>query len=231
VTPMPNDAEFDFDLLEGTGAIDVASDLQLDCFCRPDWVTAVAAARGRQHEFVAVRSRRAGETPAYLFGGTHRRMGLRIFESMPMTGYGGWISDRLLSPQEERRMTSAWLAACRWPLVALTSKPGSGDRLPDRLNLTVPFLESRLATLDMETHVLDLSGDDTTLLKRVRPGIRSYLRRIDQLGFTFSSGTRELLGAFYDWYCRGSQDWQVTAAHLLPAAFFEALCQRGGMEV
>jgi Acetyltransferase (GNAT) domain len=231
VIPIVTNASFEFDLLEAQAAVELVAAGSLNCFQNLQWVNAVAAVRQRPHEFVVVRARSAGDAPAYLIGGVHSRMGVRVFESMPMMGYGGWVCERPLQVDEERRITCAWLVSCRWPLVAITSEPGRAACLPDSAVWPVLLTRGRLAAVDMETHRLDISGDDAALLARVRPSVRSYLRRAEQLDFSFARGGRELLGTFYDRYRHGSQGWQVAAAQVLPREFFEALCRDDGMEI
>lgn len=142
------------------------------------------------------------------------------------------MSEQPLQIEQERRLTSAWLSACRWPLVEITSEPGRSDSLPAGVGWKAPAaLLRRFAPLDTETHVLDLSGDDAALLARARPRMRSYLRGDEWRDFGIERGGPSLLGPFYDWYRRGSQDWQVDARHVYPSEYFEALCRDGGLEI
>jgi len=223
-----------FSVLRGQSVLDAAAACLLNCFQRPQWVAAIACSRGCDHEYVAVRAQRAGAADAYLFGGEHRRWGLRIFESMPMMGYGGWVSTPPLPEDEERELTCAWLAACHWPLVELTCAPGRAASLPqhdalagllNRLGL------QRLAPADTQTHLLDLAASDAALLARARPRMRSYLRQLDQQGFEFERGGRELVCVFHDRYRRASQQWQVAATHVYPVGFFDALCDDAAADI
>jgi hypothetical protein len=216
-----------FGVLRGVQARDAAARYALNCFQQAQWVEAIARARSRSHEFVAVRAQCDGGTDAHLFGGEHRRFGLSVFESMPMMGYGGWVSTHALSVDFERDLTTRWLAGCAWPLVEITCAPGRVAALPAApVGTTVLRWAGlrRFAPADTQTHLLDLSGNDAALLGRARPRMRSYLRQIDRQGYVFARAGREALDAFYHRYRRGSQQWQVAATHLYPIEFFAALC-------
>lgn len=222
-----------FDTLLGAEAVEAASVESLGCFERPAWVEAVAAARGRPHRFVAVRASQAAVPDAWLFGGVHRRAGVPVFESMPMTGYGGWRCASDLSGAEECSLNRAWLRRSGWPLVLLTCRPGRSDALPQQ---TLPrFIPARwrrqLSPLQLSTHVLDLTGDDATLLQRARPRMRGYLRQAGRADFDFERRTgRQAMSRLYHWYVRGSQAWRQQDTTPLPEGFFAALADDPGAE-
>ena len=196
------------------------------------WVRAVAAARARAHRFVAVQAQRDAASPAYLFGGLHRRAGFSVFEAMPMGAYGRWLSEAPLLAHEERTLTEQCLRWVPWAVVRLTSEPGRAADLPLAGSWPLPAgLRQRLAGRDFETHVLDLTADDDARLKRVKPNVRSYLRRVDTLGYRFQLGGPGALADFCDWYRRGSQGWEGIASALMPDSFFEALQCEGGMDI
>lgn len=221
-----------FEHLSGEAAAAVASACSTHPFQNPRWVCAAAAARGRPHEFTAVRAERRGWPPAYLFGGLHRRAGVVVFESMPMGGYGGWACEQGLPIAEEAQLNLQWLRGAHFHVVRLTSEPGRAAALPPAPLWPVPaFARQHFEGRDFTTHLLDLSADDATRLQRVKPNVRSYLRRVDSLGFSFEIGGADALSDFCSWYRRGSQAWQSAAGTLLPDAFFEALQGPGSMEV
>jgi hypothetical protein len=216
-----------FELLSGAAA---AAALDAGgCFESTAWVRAVAAVRARPHRLVAVRARLADGRLAVLGGAEHRRVGIAVFESMPMSGYGGWLCDAGLSLDDERMLNRLWLAQAAWTVVVLTSRPGRSATLPqaaDRAWWPRNWRE-RLAPRTFATHLLDLRGDDEELLHRVRRKMRSYLRRLNELGFeaALSHGKQDL-ERFHAWYVEGSRHWQRPADDLLPKAFFSALARR-----
>ena len=221
-----------YELARGARAEALSAALATNAFQHRAWVRAVAAARGRTHEFVAVQAQRPDSVSPVLFGGLHRRAGLAVFESMPMGGYGGWVCDGALSLDEERALTASWLRQAPWPLVRLTSEPGRAAALPQAAVWPLPRrLQRRLQRREFETHVLDLSSDDAQRLQRVKPSVRSYLRRVDALGFEFLRGGEDALAAFGAFYRRGSLGWVVASGALLPEAFFSALHGDGRLEV
>lgn len=195
-----------------------------NCFQNPAWVDAVSLARHRFHEFVAVCAE-LETAPAYLFGGVHKRWGVPVFESMPMGGYGGWVSGVPLDNKTQRRLTSRWLRDTSWPVVSLVSEPGSDETLPTVQSMT--RLIQPLAPRDFQTHRLDLGGNDAWLLQRMQPRVRSYLRKSDTSGFVFQIGGENLLPAFYDMYVRGSATWQQEVKSVFPVDFFSAMVKGG----
>ena len=223
-----------FDMLHGDSAVAAASKLECGCFEHPAWVQAVAAARARPHRFVVVHASRPGRADAWLIGAVHRRAGLTAFESMPMAGYGGWLCQASIDASEERELHRAWLARASWPLVVLTSRPGSPDTLPTPA--AAAWLPARwcqgLAPVHLVTHVLDLSGDDAALLQRARPRMRTYLRGAGDAGFRFERrGGPAALSGLHAWYVRGSSSWRTPSSRLLPEAFFVALAADRRAEV
>lgn len=228
-------SKWTFDRLRGAAAAALSAECSTQPFQSPRWVAAAAAARERPHEFIAVRAERFGWPPAYLFGALHRRTGVAIFESMPMGGYGGWVCEQVLSIAEEAALTLQWLQCTPFPVLRLTSVPGRAAALPlarTWRSWPVPAsISHRLEGREYTTHLLDLRADDATLLQRVKPNVRSYLRRVDSLGFSFEIGGADALRDFCSWYRRGSQAWRAQAGALLPDAFFEALQGPGAMEI
>lgn len=223
-----------FDLVTGPEAAALADRVATGCFQRPAWVQAVAAARGRPHELVMVRARDDGGRQAWLPGAVHRRFGLSVFEAMPMGGYGGWVAPAPLSADDELQLNRSWLRQAPWAMVELTCRPGRQATLPPawELPLGPRRLQARLAAHDFTTHLLALSTDEAEQLARVRGSVRSYLRKIAQLGFAFERADDEqALVRMHEWYLRGSRAWRRPAADLLPAAFFTALCSPGQAEV
>ena len=222
-----------FDHLVGAEAEAFAGRTAPLVFQRPAWTRAVAAARGKRHEFAVVRAHGGGVVQAWLPGAVHRRMGLPVFEAMPMGGYGGWVAAAALSAVEEAQLTREWLAGAAWPIVVLTGWPGRCEALP--APPTSSWLPARwtssLQPRRFETHLLDLAGDDAAMLQRVRPRMRGYLRQFEQLGFEFSIGRdRDAMIDCHRWYQRGSREWQVAAASLMPQAFFAAMAGEDGAE-
>jgi hypothetical protein len=225
VRPSMSVAEWAFKLVRGASASALSDAFAATPFQNPRWVQAVAEARGRAHEFVAIQAQLPGGGSAYLFGGLHRRFGLTVFESMPMGGYGGWVGESVLSPTQSCELTSQWLRKASWPVMRFTTEPGQSATLPEPTRWPgIPHrLQLRLGPCDLQTHVLDLRGTEAERLLRARPSVRSYLRRVESLGFDFERGGTPLLHSFVDWYRRGSQDWRAQAGSLLPDAFFAAL--------
>ncbi len=200
-----------------------------NCFQRPSWVHAAAAARARPHRLVGVRAHWLDGRQALRLGAVHRRFGLPVFESMPMGGYGGWQGDPALGLDEERDLNRAWLTHMRWPVVVLTSEPGRAATLPAAaLRAWWPRgLRDPLAPRAFATHVLGLSGDDAALLQGMRPKLRGCLRKADQLGFEFDIRHGEAaLADFHRWFLQGSRAWQRPAEALLPEGFFTALADQ-----
>lgn len=232
------DAGFRFERLSGAAAEDHARRAVVTCFQHPAWVRAVAAARGRPHELRLVRAVWADGRQATLCGSVHRRWGVPVFESMPMGGYGGWVTvgavEWTLEPELERELFSRWLRWDRWPVVVLTGTPGRQAALPAPGDggLWPRRLRERLAPRAFETHVLGLQADDAGLLSTMRPKLRGVLRRVDQLGFEWEVQHGEAaLKLFYDWYRRGSAQWQQPASALLPCSFFTAFSEMPGADV
>ncbi|HRD96021.1 MAG TPA: GNAT family N-acetyltransferase [Rubrivivax sp.] len=222
-----------FDLVTGTEAVGLVSRVATGCFQHAAWVRAVAAARGRRHELVVVRACFGGGGQAWLPGAVHRRLGLSVFESMPMSGYGGWVAEPALAAEDEQQLTRDWLAHVPWPIVVLTGVPGRPERLPAPAHIRgLPVAwAARMRPRVFETHRLDLAGSDAELLQRVRPRMRSYLRRFEQLGFEFSIACDPAaLRECHRWYREGSRAWQASATSLMPEAFFSALAGDGCAE-
>ena len=223
-----------FDLVTGAEAIGLVSQVATGCFQRTSWVRAVAAVRGRAHELVVVRACDGRGAKAWLPGAVHRRFGLSVFEAMPMGGYGGWVAEPTLPAEDEEQLTRAWLAVAQWPIVVLTGVPGRHDRLPAPAHIRgLPGgWAARMQARVFETHLLDLCGSDADLLQRLRPRMRSYLRRFEQLGFEFSiANDLAALRECHRWYREGSRAWQAAATSLMPEGFFTALAGDGGAEV
>lgn len=221
-TTMPR-----FEVLRGAAA--AAALAAGGCFESAAWVRAVAAVRARPHRLVAVRARWADGRLAVLGGAEHRRAGVAVFESMPMSGYGGWLCDAVLSLGDECMLNRLWLVQAAWPVVVLTSRPGRSDALPPAADRTwwPRRWRERLAPRVFGTHLLDLIGDDGMLLQSVRPRMRSYLRRFDELGFEAALGHDEQhLARLHAWYVEGSRHWQRQVDDLLPESFFRALARR-----
>lgn len=219
-----------FEVLRGAAAEAVAAGIASQAFQQPAWVRAVAAARGRPHHFALVQALRAQVGHAWLPGAVHRRFGLQVFESMPMGGYGGWVSGVEFSARQHAELTRAWLGQVSWPLVILTGRPGAAETLPQpaACGWLPDRLSARLQPQEYQTHLLDLSGDDAALLQRVRPRMRTYLKRVDTLGFEFSRGND--LAAMSDchhWYRRCSTVWQTAPGALMPESFFTSLAGEG----
>lgn len=215
-----------FELLSPAVLTSAAAAAAGNCFQRPGWVQAVAAARARPHRLVGVRAHWPDGREALRLGAVHRRFGLPVFESMPMGGYGGWQCADALGLDDEHALNWAWLAQARWPVVVLTSEPGRATALPAAaLGAWWPRAwRDRLAPRACATHVLGLAGDDAALLQRMRPKLRGCLRKAGQLGFEFDiRHDAPALADFHRWFCQGSQAWQRPADGLLPAGFFTAL--------
>ncbi|MBL8349981.1 MAG: GNAT family N-acetyltransferase [Burkholderiaceae bacterium] len=221
-----------FPIVTGAEAVALARQVAIGCFQHPAWVRAVQAVRGRVHEPVVVRACDESGCRAWLPGAVHRRFGLEVFEAMPMGGYGGWVAESALSAEGELQLTRAWLARARWPLVVLTGVPGRPDRLPAPSPVATGRWAARLQPLAFETHLLDLSGGDNELLQRVRPRMRGYLRKFDQLGFEFDiANDHAALRDCHRWYRAGSHSWHKAAASLMPEGFFTALAGEPVAEV
>jgi len=217
-----------FELIDGPEALDATARADCGCFEHSGWVAAVGAARARAHRLVCVRAVRERGADAWLIGAVHRRSGLPVFESMPMSAYGGWLCDQPLAIDEQRELTHGWLRGARWPVVMLTSRPNCADALPSPSppRWLPSRWPARLAPLPLQTHVLDLTGDDAALLQRARPRMRSYLRAAGDADFGFErrSGLAGLK-ATHAWYAGGSSNWSTKATGLLPEAFFVALAE------
>lgn len=224
--------EWTFELHRGEAAATLSAAHAANPFQNPGWVAGAAAARGRHHEFVVVSATRGSTARALLFGSLHRRVGVTVFESMPMGGYGGWVGLPSLPLPDELALNRQWLRSASWAVVRLTCEPGRADSLPKAAAWPLPArLRRRLDSHDYQTHLLDLSADDAVRLQRVKPSVRSYLRRVDTLGFSFEVGGDGAVGHFCDWYRRGSLAWQAPSDTLMPDAFFEALGAHGAMDV
>jgi lysylphosphatidylglycerol synthetase-like protein (DUF2156 family) len=65
----------------------------------------------------------------------------------------------------------------------------------------------------------------------VKPSVRSYLRRVDQLGFEFSFGGLDLLESFMSVYAAGRQNWLKKPASDYSMAYFRTLLQGGNSEI
>jgi hypothetical protein len=212
-----------FEVLVGRDAQAASDEHARQPFQRPAWAQAVSVARGRRHEFVAVRAT-TGTRLHHLFGAVHRRFGLQIFESMPFGGYGGWTGRAALDEAGESALTREWLGSGGWPCMVLVGEPGRRDALPDgpsyrRLGAWV----SRLRPVTHLTHLLRLDGSDADIISRAKPRMRSYLRRIEDAGYECRlerSGSEIRMA---DWYRQGSAAWQSGNTLPMPDAFFDAL--------
>jgi CelD/BcsL family acetyltransferase involved in cellulose biosynthesis len=220
-----------FQTLAGDDALVAAEQHGELAFHRPDWVRAVAAARGRAHEFVAVRAV-AARGVRLLFGAVHRRGGFPIFESMPYGGYGGWVGASDPDGDEDAALTAQWLRQASWPMVLLVSRPGHDQGLPVPRRL--PWLGGmgqRLQLSAHETHVLDLTGSDEAMISRARPRMRSYLRKMADAGYSCRLEGGESPVRMAQWYRVGSAAWQAPGTSLMPDAFFDSLQRGAGSEV
>lgn len=193
------------------------------CFETLGWVKSAAVARGRRHWPVAWRASN-GDCHATLLGTVHLRLGIPVFESMPMGGYGGWIGDVDDLPGLER----AWLSQVPFPVVILHGRPDTQEE--GRSAGTIwPSLGRRYSL--QETHILDLRPPASQLLSKVKPSVRSYLRRVDQLGFVFSSGGIELLASFMSVYASGRKNWLKKPVSNYSMAYFRTLLDEGNSEI
>lgn len=169
------------------------------CFETSAWVQSAAVARNRRHWPIAWRASKE-DCEATLLGAVHLRLGVPVFESMPMGGYGGWLGDVEDLPRIER----AWLSRALFPVVIFHGRPNIQIE-HERLQPVWPSLSCRNSV--QETHILDLGPSAAELLAKVKPSVRSYLRRVDQLGFVFSVGGIELLESFMSIYASGKKNW------------------------
>ena len=112
-----------FRVVTGAQASSIAQASGQFAFERGDWVDAVAQARRRPHDLVVVQALQEGDVVAQLMGGTHRRHGVRVFESMPMGGYGGWRGADAMDARTEAALTRRFLRRAPWPVVVLTQPP------------------------------------------------------------------------------------------------------------
>lgn len=228
---MPADSTR-FDIVNEQAALDALACLPINCFERDQWVRAVSIARRRRHRRFVIRAVRSRRPPAYLFGALHTRYGITVFESMPMGGYGGWVCEEVLEDVEELELTTCWLRRAPWCIVVMTCKPGRCETLPEPPSMRLPGRLRRLTKAkEIETHILELKGDDASMLGRARAGIRSYLRKVDQLGLSYSIGQRDQLPEFLDLYRRGRLGWKTQPASLLNDDFFSALAGDAAMDV
>lgn len=220
-----------FHILVGDDALAAAEQHGELAFHHPAWVSAVAAARGRVHEFVAVRAV-AARGVRHLFGAVHRRGGFPVFESMPFGGYGGWVGASDPGGHEEAALTAQWLRHAHWPVVLLVGRPGHGQELPAPRGL--PWLGRMGRRFQMsvhETHMLDLTGTDEALISRAKPRMRSYLRKMADTGYGCRLEIGEYSVRMAQWYRVGSAAWQAPGTSLMPDAFFDSLQQDAGSEV
>ena len=186
-------------------------------FQRPSWVRAVAAVRRRPHDFVVVEARTP--EPVYLFGAIHRRAGVPVFESMPMAGYGSWVGGgRVLPDDRAVSLTREWVRRVNFAALDVTSPPNCSFAVPG------PSCLGKVS--DFQTHLLTL-GDDATMLSRMQPRFRAYMRKMESSGYTFEFGDASRLPEFMHWYLAGSDNWQQEAATLMPMDFFAALLTGG----
>jgi hypothetical protein len=95
---------------------------------------------------------------------------LEILESMPWGTYGGWVAERGLTEEEERRCLRALLSVRR-PQISIISWPGTAlSCKPDRF-------------LDFETHRLDLSaGFGEIWARRYAPRHRTKITKAQRSG-------------------------------------------------
>jgi hypothetical protein len=224
-------SEFRFKFIKGAQACSVARELGEFAFESGAWVDAVANARHRPHELVVVQAFRQGKVEASLTGGVHHRRGVPIFESMPMGGYGGWRATSEMDAGTKAALTHRLLRRAPWPVVVLTEPPRQTG--PVALAPRVGWRRDGGAwyrSSGLETHLLALD-EEAVMLQRARPSVRSYLRKVDRLGFSLDRGGAELVPVIAEAYRAGSEGWQVSSSNLLPDAFFQALAQEGRMEI
>ncbi len=193
------------------------------CFESLSWVEAATVARNKRHWPMAWRASKDRDA-AILLGAVHFRWGIPVFESMPMGGYGGWSGDVDHSSVLER----SWLARTLFPVVVLMGRPDAQAEGLDS-HPVWPSISCRHSLL--ETHVLELKPTQAELLSKVKPSVRSYLRRVDQLGFVFSVGGLELLDTFMSVYESGRQNWLKKPASDYSLAYFHALLLGGNSEI
>jgi CelD/BcsL family acetyltransferase involved in cellulose biosynthesis len=220
-----------FQTLIGDDALAAAEQHGELAFHHPAWVRAVAAARGRVHEFVAVRAV-TGRGVRHLFGAVHRRGGLPLFESMPYGGYGGWVGASGPGVDDEAALSAQWLRQAPWPVVLLVSRPGYGQVLPEPRRMSwLGRMGRRFQMSAHETHVLDLSGTDEAMISRARPRMRSYLRKMADAGYSCRLEGGETSLHMAQWYRVGSAAWQAPGTSLMPDAFFDNLQRDAVSEV
>lgn len=193
------------------------------CFDTLDWIHAATVARNSRHWPVAWRARRDQQV-AVLLGAVHLRWGIPVFESMPMGGYGGWYGDVVDSSDLE----CEWLSRVLFPVVVLCGRPAAHDD-GSGIHRVWPSLSCRHSL--QETHILDLEPSAAELLSSVKPSVRSYLRRVDQLGFVFSSGGLELLETFMSIYASGRKNWLKKPVSDYSVTYFRALLHGGNSEI
>lgn len=212
-----------FQTLFGHDALAAAEQHGELAFHSPEWVRAVAAARERAHEFVAVRAVVARGV-RYLFGAVHRRGGFPLFESMPYGGYGGWVGISGQDQGEEPALTAQWLRQAPWPVVLLVSRPGHGMGLPSPRGMSwIGLMGRRFQMSAHETHLLDLTVTDEAMIARAKPRMRSYLRKMADAGYSCRLESDESTVQMAQWYRVGSAAWQAPGASLMPGAFFASL--------
>jgi hypothetical protein len=186
------------------------------------WVRAAEIERNRRHWLIS-RHAKYGNEEAILMGTIHFRWCMPIFESMPMGGYGGWHGTGNLSTVQFN-----WLSKSPFPVVVLTDYPTEDTKISSP-HPKWPTWSYRHTLL--ETHILDLTPTNAELLANVKSNIRSYMRKVDQLGFSFHTGGSDLLSSFMTLYREGKVNWSKKSMSNYSESYFHALCEDGGAEI
>jgi hypothetical protein len=194
------------------------------CFSSITWVRAVAVARNKRHWPLALQAQGEDGTTCYLLGAWHWRYGIPVFEAMPMGGYSDWSSIKgyRLPPIP----TQEWLRHIWLPVVIISTIPTFEENINKYPNKSIWLRQTLL-----ETHILDLQPSPQILLAQVKSSVRSYFRRIDQLGFSFNSGGIELLESFMKQYILGRGNWQKQPTSNYSIDFFRTLLSEERAEI
>jgi serine/alanine adding enzyme len=129
--------------------------------------------------------------------------------SVPFFNYGGAVSD-------SSHVAGQLMAAARSLAIELRCK----------------YLESRdvephagdwLVRTDKVSMLLDLPADGAALSKQLGAKLRSQIKRADRESPSVRSGGRELLGDFYELFCRNMRD---LGTPVYPRKFFAAILER-----